>query len=432
MKRTNGHQLDHRRLYRLPWSVTDNIISWLEPTKECNIYCDGCYSANAKGSHKTLEQIESDLDVFERYRQTDAMSVAGGDPLVHPEIAEVVRRIARRGLKPVVNTNGHGLTDELLRDLKKAGLAGFTFHVDSLQTRPGWKGASELDLNALRLELAERVARVGGISCAFNATIYEKTLPFVPDLVEWSRDHADKVHVMVFIAFRAAMPDRFDAFLGEKPVELGSITYTRAAPQRTDITAQEIVAEIRKRIPEFEPSAYLNGTERPDSFKWLMTLLVGDRERYYGSAGPKFVELSQVWNHLTKGRYLGYVPPKVHSSARSLLAFAALDGGLRKTARAWLRALARNPLRLARPLHLQSVMIIQPVDIMADGRQSMCDSCPDMTVHQGQLVWSCRLEERLKYGQLLRFQPVQDARAAGPQRPARVASAASTSASPSR
>jgi hypothetical protein len=63
-------------------------------------------------------------------------------------------------------------------------------------------------------------------------------------------------------------------------------------------------------------------------------------------------------------------------------------------------------------------MIIQPVDIMADGRQSMCDSCPDMTVHQGQLVWSCRLEERLKYGQLLRFQPVQDGQAARRQGPA--------------
>ena len=405
--------LDHRRLYRLPWSLTDNVISWLEPTKECNIYCDGCYSANAKGSHKTLEQIGADLDVFERYRQTDAVSVAGGDPLVHPEIVEVVRMIAARGLKPVVNTNGHGLTPELLRELKRAGVNGFTFHVDSLQTRPGWKGKSELELNELRLEFAERVAEVGGISCAFNSTVYEKTLPYVPEILDWGRRHADKVHVIVFIAFRAAVQDRFDYFAGGKKVDLGKLTYTQAAPQRTDITAQEIVAEIRKRFPEFEPSAYLNGTEKPDSFKWLMTLLVGDQERFYGSAGPKFVELSQVWNHLVKGRYLGYVPPSVHASARSLLALGAVDGGLRKTARAWLGAAARNPLRLARKLHLQSVMIIQPVDVLEDGRQSMCDSCPDMTVHDGELVWSCRLDERLKYGGLMRLEPNGKAKANG-------------------
>ena len=90
-------RLDHRKLYRLPWSVTDNVVSWLEPTKECNIHCDGCYSANTKGSHKTLEQIRADLEVFERFRQTDAVSIAGGDPLVHPQIADVVRMVAERG-----------------------------------------------------------------------------------------------------------------------------------------------------------------------------------------------------------------------------------------------------------------------------------------------------------------------------------------------
>jgi hypothetical protein len=26
-------------------------------------------------------------------------------------------------------------------------------------------------------------------------------------------------------------------------------------------------------------------------------------------------------------------------------------------------------------------------------------------VHDGQLVWSCRLEERLKYGELMRLRP---------------------------
>ena len=154
-------KLDHRKLYRLPWSLTDNVISWLEPTKECNIYCDGCYSANAKGSHKSLAQVRSDLDMFEKFRQTDAVSMAGGDPLVHPDIVEIVRMIAARGLKPVVNTNGHGLTPSLLRDLKKAGLAGFTFHVDSLQTRPDWKGGTEIELNELRQKYAEQGGRGG-------------------------------------------------------------------------------------------------------------------------------------------------------------------------------------------------------------------------------------------------------------------------------
>ena len=35
--------IDKRDLYRLPWSMNDNAIAWLEITDICNIYCEGCY-----------------------------------------------------------------------------------------------------------------------------------------------------------------------------------------------------------------------------------------------------------------------------------------------------------------------------------------------------------------------------------------------------
>ena len=40
--------------YRLPWTLTDNVLGWLEPTKRCNLYCEGCYSRNDPRSDKTL------------------------------------------------------------------------------------------------------------------------------------------------------------------------------------------------------------------------------------------------------------------------------------------------------------------------------------------------------------------------------------------
>lgn len=400
--------LDHRKLYRLPWSVTDNIISWLEPTKQCNIYCHGCYSANMPGSHKSLEAVAHELDVFERFRQTDAVSIAGGDPLTHPQIVEIVRMVAARGLKPIVNTNGLALTPELLRELKAAGMRGFTFHIDSLQKRPGWTGKSEIELNELRLYYAKMTAAAGGISCAFNATVYDENLEQVADIVEWGRKHIDIVHVLVFIAIRAVEGDgRFDYFIGDHKAETKPLAYSKIKPIRNDIGAPDIVARIRERCGEFDPCAYLNGTEKPDSFKWLMTLRIGEPKGILGCAGPKFIELAQVSNHLRKGRYLGYLEPKGHRRARWMLLLSGLDRGLRRVLKRDLAALLRDPLRLFRPLHLQSVMIIQPVDIMADGRLSMCDACPDMTVHKDELVWSCRLDERLKFGQLMRLVPAQ-------------------------
>ena len=198
--------LDHRQLYRFPWSSSDNVISWLEPTSKCNLSCEGCYRENVD-SHKPLREVRKDLDVFNKLRTYDGVSIAGGDPLLHPQIVEIVRMVAGDGHKPILNTNGLALTAPLLRRLKDAGLIGFTFHIDSKQGRPGWKNKNELQLNALRLELANLVASVGGLSCAFNATVYEDTLSYVPDLVKFAADHIDKIDVMVFILFRAAVTE---------------------------------------------------------------------------------------------------------------------------------------------------------------------------------------------------------------------------------
>ena len=102
--------ISNRGLYRLPWTLPDNAISWLEPTAMCNLSCDGCYRENEKNSHKPFEEVKNELDVFAKYRNTDCISIAGGDPLLYPHILELVKEIKNRGLKPIVNTNGKALT----------------------------------------------------------------------------------------------------------------------------------------------------------------------------------------------------------------------------------------------------------------------------------------------------------------------------------
>ncbi len=394
--------LDHRDLYRLPWSLSDNAIAWLEPTAKCNLYCEGCYRANVN-QHKSLEEISADLDVFAKYRKFDAVSIAGGDPLTHPQVVDIVRMVAQRGWKPILNTNGLALTEELLRDLKRAGLVGATFHVDSKQTRPNWKGKTEQEINDLRLHFAEMTARVGDLACAFNSTVYEDTLDAVPDLVDWAQRHIDIVHAMVFICYRAAtLEGEYDYYAGGRKVDMNPLAYAYPArKQRIDIGARDVVAKIRERRPDFSPAAYLNGTEKPDSFKWLLTTRIGTRKRIYGYLGPKSMELAQIWNHFSKGHYLAYAAPKVLRRGKWMMWMWPFDPVVRK---AFWRAFF-DPRLAFRKAHAQSVMIIQPVDVMPDGRQSMCDACPDMTVWNGQLVWSCRLEECLKFGQFVRTVP---------------------------
>ncbi len=401
-----AESLDHRQLYRLPWTLPDNAIAWLEPTKKCNITCDGCYSENNPLGHKPLAQVERELDLFIRLRNTDGVSIAGGDPLTHPDIVEIVRMVAERGRKPILNTNGLALTRELLRELKAAGLAGLTLHIDSRQHRPKWKNKTEVELNELRLSYAEMIHEVGDLSCAFNATVFGDTIQYVPEVVAWGQEHIDIVHALVFIAYRAAAIEAdFEYYSGGRRIDMSPVVYSSVADKRIDIQSTEVVARIRERFPDFQPCAYLNGTEKPDSFKWLLTLRVGTKDRIYGYAGPKFMELTQTAHHLWTGRYLAYSKPAVHRRGRSLLLLSPLDHGLAQTAVRYLHDVVRNPLRLFKPLHLQSIMIIQPVDILQNGSQNMCDGCPDMTVWQDQLVWSCRLEELMKFGSFVQTVP---------------------------
>lgn len=392
--------LDPQNYYRLPWSLNDNGISWLEVTSRCNLACEGCYRENEKLSDKSLEKISGELAVFKKLRKSDCISIAGGDPLIHPDIVEIVRRIRQGGWKPIVNTNGLALTKELLRELKKAGVFGFTFHIDTSQKRKDSKALNEADHNALREKFAQMLAAEGGISCAFNQTVSSQTLNQVPDVVRWATQYPDIVNTVVFILFRLPqLLGDFDFYAnGEKVAS--SITYKESGWGGDRLVkAPEVVAKIREADPEFEPCAYLGGTMDPSSFKWLLGLRIANCRRRFGYASPKFMEFVQEGHHLLKKRYISYASPKSLSQGRlAMLGLSLLDKGMRAAAGRFLKAGLKDPREFFRKCYLQTFTIIQPIDTLPDGRMNMCDGCPDITVYKGELYWSCRLEEIKRYG----------------------------------
>ncbi len=394
-------------LYRLPWNLADNSIAWLEPTSQCNLYCDGCYRVNRKSSHKSLDEIRHDLEVFKRNRKVDSISIAGGEPLIHPEILDIVRLIKSMGWKPVINSNGLLITKEFVKELKKAGAWGFTFHIDSGQNRAGWKGKNELELNELRLELATILKEVGGLSCSFNATVYPETLKYVPDLVKWGQEHIDKVQVMVFILYRMAnLSNEFDYYVGDEKVDFGVMPYSaKDLERRTDLQAPEVVDEIRKVYPDFMPSAFLNGTVRANTYKWLLTGRMGNKRQIFGYVGPKFMEIVQTVKHLFTDKYLAYSTPSLQRRGRSYFLLSIFDKGLRNIIKNYFETLKSDPLAFFSRIYYQSIMIIQPVDIYENGETNMCDGCPDITVWGEDLVWSCRMEEQYNWGQNVRIVP---------------------------
>jgi MoaA/NifB/PqqE/SkfB family radical SAM enzyme len=388
--------LDKRDYYRLPWSMNDNPIAWVEVTDICNIHCEGCYRQFMTG-HKSLEQLKEEVLFFKRWRNPDNFSIAGGEPLIHPHIVDLVAYMAEQGVKPVILTNAMALTPELLHELKKAGLAGFTMHIDSHQGRPHWKDKNEKEHNELRQHYADMVAAEGGLYLVFNSTVYPSTYHEIPDVVRWGRANIEKVQGLVFITYRTATTaDHISIGGGDQVVDFSKLSYTRESFADHFVTAPEVYQIIKDNFPDYEAAGYLGGSIRHDSYKWLIASSVGSKHQVYGSIGKTTMELAQTAHHLWTGRYLAYLSTAKIGSKIFLL--SPWDKVLRQ---AWKRRIAdvvRHPGRLFSNVYTQSIGIIQAPDLQSDGRADMCDSCPDITIYEGKFINSCRMDEYRLFG----------------------------------
>jgi len=243
----------------------------------------------------------------------------------------------------------------------------------------------------------------GEIACSFNATIYRDTLQDVPMLTKWAQTHMDIVQTMVFILYRSLNfnADMFDYSVNGEQIDpsmaLEKLVYENdiSGAIVKDITAQEAVDKIRETSIEYEPCAFLNGTEDPRSMKWLLSIRVGNKDKIFGYMDSKFAELAQTVHHFLYGTYLGYSKPALMKNFQKLLPLAFINKSVRK-----ILTKIFPKKYILKAIYMQAIMIIQPVDVLADGRQNMCDSCPDAILHQNKLTWSCRLDEIKKLGGL--------------------------------
>ena len=405
------NRIDPWTLFRMPWSASDNAMTWLEPTRKCNITCDACFTTNDPHSDKPLSQIENEVKAMRKLRRSDGMFIAGGEPLTHPKIIEIVQIVKRNGYKPVLVTNGVGLNPEWLYELKKAGLHGFTFHVDSHQSRPGWIGKSEKELNALRQELADMVYEAGGMICGFNLTVFPDTLRDMPDVVSWALRNIDRVQSYTLTALRLVEDDLpFDFYTGGQKIDISETVYYSPEPYRR-LMSKDIQVEVRKAIPKFRLSAYLGGTTRPNSLKLAMGCLIGTRGVMFGNLGPKSMELVQSFHHWFRGSYLAFPRPSLNRRAVFLFLFSVFDREVRSALRAYLRAIFRDPRVLARRVYTQAINIEQAFDILPNGEQDHCDGCPNKTLWQDRLVSACVLDEYMKYGSQAVIVPKQPKKA---------------------
>ena len=172
----------------------------LEVTQRCNLDCTLCYLSDSSEAVRDvpLEELFRRIDlIHDHYGAGTDVQVSGGEPTLRrrDELVAVVKRLAQRGLRASLFTNGIKATRALLVELAQAGLTDVAFHVDMTQQRAGY--TSEAALNSLRRDYIER-ARGLPIGVFFNTTVFADNLAELPMLAEFFKAHADVVRFASF------------------------------------------------------------------------------------------------------------------------------------------------------------------------------------------------------------------------------------------
>jgi hypothetical protein len=387
--------LSRAAMYRLPYSMTDNPHAWVEVTDQCNLVCRGCFREQMQG-HRPLQELRDEIRLFREERNCDSISLAGGEPILHPDIVEIVRTISDLGMKSALLTNGIALEYDLLSRLRDAGLCKVQVHVDSFQSRPRYREKNELQLMEVRQAYLDLVDQVGGLGFNLLTTLSRETLRYVPAIVRWAADNIDKIAGIAFFTF-STLPLGDDIYYtanGEE-VDASVLGYAEEDPEPR-LTDRDVADAIAEADPDFQPAAYLNGTPDHRSNRWLIAVRVGRPGRVLGYLGPRLLELAQVTHHLVKGRYFFFTAVPRHPA--SFLALGLLDRAFRPALRHGLGDALRRPLRAPEPVYTQGIAILRPPEFVEGGIGVVCEGCPDVTVFDGRFVRSCRLDELRHFG----------------------------------
>jgi MoaA/NifB/PqqE/SkfB family radical SAM enzyme len=100
------------------------------PTRRCNLACTYCNEFDDFSQPVPLEEMKKRLDILADMG-TSIITISGGEPLLHPELDEIIRHIRRRGMIAGMITNGFLLTQKRIEELNRAGLEHLQISIDN-------------------------------------------------------------------------------------------------------------------------------------------------------------------------------------------------------------------------------------------------------------------------------------------------------------
>ncbi len=167
-------------------AVKRPVVVW-NMTRRCNLRCVHCYSQSQNkvypGELTTAEgkALIDDLAAF----ACPVILFSGGEPLMRPDLPELVRHATDRGIRAVISTNGTLINGDFAKTFKQFGLSYVGVSLDGLRETHdrfrGVPGSFDEAMAGIRTCLAE------GIKVGVRFTINRLNaadIPAIFDLIE--------------------------------------------------------------------------------------------------------------------------------------------------------------------------------------------------------------------------------------------------------
>ncbi len=148
------------------------LVLMLEPLHACNLTCTGCGRIR-----EYAQTIKEKLTVQECLDSVDEcgapiVSICGGEPMIYPEIGELVRAILRRRKNIYLCTNGMFIRRKL-HEFRPTSRFFFNVHIDGLEETHD-KAVEREGVFKAAVDGIRAAKKAGFLVCT-NTTIYKET-----------------------------------------------------------------------------------------------------------------------------------------------------------------------------------------------------------------------------------------------------------------
>src|ERR1700761_1458135 len=107
------------------------IMAHIIPIRRCNLSCAYCNEYDNYSKPVPLETIRHRLELLGNLR-TGVITLSGGEPLLHPDLDDIIRAIRKNALLSGLITNGYLLTTRRVQELNEAGLDYLQISIDNV------------------------------------------------------------------------------------------------------------------------------------------------------------------------------------------------------------------------------------------------------------------------------------------------------------